>query len=253
MQQWHDMLRFRWGVLAILLCVAAKTAFAAPTISVVFVGNSLTQANDLPEVSKRFAAASPLHIQIEVHSTTPGGAFLYDNWKRGEAIALLRQYHPRFFILQGQSTEPLSAQQSFIYYAGLFKAAADRENAVTVLFSTWARPAGDAYYRDPTSGGSPPEMQTRLNSGYATLSEKLGARLAPIGVAWQTAHGTAPAIQLLDGTQHPSVAGTYLTAAVLFRTLFSTAAASSTYYDSLPKETALTLQSIANAVPISNY
>ena len=236
--------------LAIVLSFVAQIATAAPGISVFFIGNSLTSANNLPEVFRQFAAGSSLHAQIEVHSTTPGGAFFCDHWKRGEAIALLHQYHPSFLVLQGQSTEPLFSPQDFSYYAGLFKAEADRLGTATVLFSTWARPTGDSYYKEPSSGGSPAEMQLRLNSAYAALAQNLHVKLAPIGVAWESAHGTAPAIQLLDGTQHPSVAGTYLAAAVLFRTLFSTLTATSSYYGPLTKETALTLQRIADSVPV---
>jgi hypothetical protein len=144
-------------VLAILLTIAANTA-PAGSVSVLFVGNSLTQVNDLPTVFKRFTAESSLHVDVDVSSITPGGAFLYDHWKRGQALALLRTKHPNFLVLQGQSTEPLSAPQNFSYYAGLFKVEADRVGAKTILFATWARPAGDPYYKEATSGGSPAEM-----------------------------------------------------------------------------------------------
>lgn len=239
--------------LAIILLVATKTVVAATNISVLFVGNSLTEANNLPEVFKRFAAESSLHAQVDVWSTTPGGALFYNHWKRGEAIALLQQHRPNFLILQGQSTEPLSALPNFNYYAGLFKTEADRSGTATVLFSTWARPAGDPYYKEPSSGGSPAEMQTRLNAAYGSLAQNLRVKLAPVGFAWQAAHRNAPTIELLDGTQHPSMAGTYLAAAVIFRTLFSTPttpAVDSTYCGNLPKGTAHTLQRIAYSVPL---
>src|SRR4029077_3849726 len=118
--------------------------------------------------------------------------------------------------------------------------------------STWARPANDPYYKDPTSGGSPAEMQIRLNAAYASLAMNLGAKLAPAGLAWERAHEDAPTIELLDGTQHPSPAGTYLAAAVLFRVLFNSSDVTSAYYGGLPKETALSLQGVASSVPISN-
>ena len=214
------------------------------------MGNSLTQVNNLPEVLKQFAAESSLHVDVDVKSSTPGGAMFYDHWKRGDAIALLRQQQPNFLILQGQSTEPLSSPQNFACYAALFKTEADRIHAKTILFSTWARPSGDFYYKDQASGGSPTEMQRRLNSAYAALARKTGAILAPIGIAWEYAHRDAPEIQLLDGTQHPSRAGTYLAAAILFRTVFNTPATGSTYYDGLPREEALRLQHVADEVPL---
>ncbi len=234
----------------IFLLVAAKIA-AAASVSVLFVGNSLTQANDLPTVFKRLAAQSALHVDVDVNSITPGGAFLYDHWRSGVALGRLRELQPNFLILQGQSIEPLLAPQKFNYYASLFKTDADRISAKTILFSTWARPAGDPYYKDVTSGGSPAEMQTRLNSAYALLAQNIGATLAPVGLGFERARNDAPAVELLDGTQHPSPAGTYLAAAILFRVIFNSSPVGSNYHASLPATTAETLQRIAAAIPLN--
>ncbi len=138
------MHKSRFGLLLFFLSFVARSSPVAASISVLFVGNSLTQVNNLPEVFKKFAAESMLHAEVDVKSITPGGAMLYDHWKRGEAIALLREQHPNYLILQGQSTEPLSTPQNFAYYAARLKAEADRVHAKTILFSTWARPAGDS-------------------------------------------------------------------------------------------------------------
>jgi len=247
----RSCLMSRFCQLCLALCLFAfANACAAGTISVLFVGNSLTQVNDLPGVFKHFAAESLLHSEIEVRSITPGGATLADHWKRGQALSNLRTYRPNFLILQGQSTEPLSAPDSFNLYARRFKSEADQVGSTTILFSTWARPATDSYYHDASSGGSPTEMQIRLNSAYAEVANNIGAICAPIGVAWQRAEKIAPNIQLLDGSQHPSPAGTYLATAILFRTIFNASAVCSTYCGSLPNTIAHSLQRIADQVPI---
>ena len=233
-----------------ILLLAARIA-AAGSVSVLFVGNSLTQVNDLPGTFKRLAAESSLHVEVDVHSITPGGAFLDDHWKKGEAVARLRALRPSFLVLQGQSVEPLLASQNFIYYAGLFKTEADRVAAKTVLLSTWARPPGDAYYKDASSGGSPAEMQARLNSAYASLAQTIGGTLAPVGVGFERARIDAPTIELLDGTQHPSPAGTYLAAAILFRVIFNSSAVGSGYHGDLSETTAHTLQRIADSIPLN--
>lgn len=235
----------------VLFFLALGKIAAATSVTVLFVGNSLLYMNDLPTQFKKFAAESSLHAEVDVRSITAGGATLSDHWKRGEALAQLRQWHPKFLVLQGQSTEPLSAPQNFSYYARLFKDQADALQTRTVLFATWARPAGDPFYKETVSGGSPVEMQTRLNSAYASLAQNIGATLAPIGVAFEQAKRNAPTIHLQDGTQHPSPAGTYLAAAVLFRTVFNSQAFGSTYYGGLPQTTAHTLQRIADAVPLT--
>jgi hypothetical protein len=238
-------------ILGFALFVFANAAIAA-TSSVLFVGNSLTYMNDLPAVFKKFAAASPLHMDIEVTSLTPGGAFLYDQWKHGQAVALLREKHPNFLVLQGQSTEPLSAPQSFAQSAARLKAEADRVGARTILFATWARPANDPFYKEPASGGSPSAMHARLDLAYATVARNTGATLAPVGVAFVRAQQIAPEIRLLDGTQHPSPVGTYLAAAVLFRAMFGVSPVQSEYHDGLPKELAIGLQHVAGEVSMSS-
>ncbi len=84
---------------AIFLLVAAKIA-AAAGVSVLFVGNSLTQANDLPTVFKRLAAQSALHVDVDVNSITPGGAFLYDHWRSGVALGRLGRDRPAIRIIK---------------------------------------------------------------------------------------------------------------------------------------------------------
>ena len=243
-------MRSRKIAAAFALLSIARIA-AGSSVSILFVGNSLTYTNDLPAMFKKLAAESSLHVDVDVTLIAPGGAFLYDHWKSGQAVAFLHERHPKFLVLQGQSTEPLSAPQSFSQSARLFKAEADGIGATTILFATWARPSGDPYYKEPTSGGSPAVMQARLDATYAEVAKTIGATLAPVGVAWERVQQATPEIQLLDGTQHPSPAGTYLAAAVLFRTMFNASPMGSTFYGGLPKETALQLQRVAGEIPMT--
>ena len=94
-------------------------------------------------------------------------------------------------------------------------------------------------------------MQTRLNLAYASLAQNIGAMLAPVGLGFERARNDAPAVELLNGTQHPSPAGTYLAAAILFRVIFNSSPVGSNYHASLPATTAETLQRIADAIPLN--
>jgi len=253
---------FLTAVLSVLLLAASAAdaisqraperagASAPVALCALFVGNSLTYVNDLPGTLQRLAAATPLHAVLTVYTVMGGGATLADHWSRGEAVRVLREARPDVLVLQGQSVEPLVIPESFAQHAALFKAEADKVHAVTVLFSTWARPAGDSFYREPVSGGSPSIMQARLNEAYASLAVRLGATLAPVGVAFELAQSAAPQVALLDGTQHPSPAGTYLAAAVFFRVLFHGCPVGSTYLGGLPPPVAAALQHIAAALPV---
>jgi hypothetical protein len=93
-------------------------------------------------------------------------------------------------------------------------------------------------------------MQERLDAAYTEIAIGAGAVLAPVGRAWSTALRRRPEIQLIDGTQHPTRAGTYLASAVLFQTLFGERALGSTYAGGLPPSVAEALQRVAAEIPL---
>jgi hypothetical protein len=68
-----------------------------------------------------------------------------------------------------------------------------------------------------------PEMQEVLNNAYFTLARKLGATVAPVGMAWQKALKANPALRLHKRDKsHPTLLGSYLAACVFYATLFQT-------------------------------
>ncbi len=47
-----------------------------------------------------------------------------------------------------------------------------------------------------------------------------GGQIAPIGTAWKVCHAVYPWIDLYDDEKHPSDAGTYLAACVIYQTIY---------------------------------
>jgi len=220
-----------------------------PALSVLFVGNSLTFVNDVPALVQKLAASSTVQARLTVHSVTSGGARLEDHWRRGEAARALRKRKPDVLVIQGQSNEPLNAAADFERYVRLLKAEADAVGARTILFQTWARPSGDPFYSRPASGGSPAAMQARLNEAYDSLALSLQVDVARVGEAFSLVQRQSPEIPLLDGSQHATRAGSYLAAAVIFRTLHRSSPVGASFTAGLPHATASTLQRTADAVP----
>jgi hypothetical protein len=66
-------------------------------------------------------------------------------------------------------------------------------------------------------------MQAAIDEGYLGLAAELGVDVAPAGQAWERALREEPSIVLwqADGS-HPSEAGTYLAACVLYARIFNT-------------------------------
>ncbi|TQI82351.1 hypothetical protein FHU10_2674 [Serratia fonticola] len=115
-------------------------------------------------------------------------------------------------ILQGNSTEPFSAKAEsrdyFVESATKMADVAHKAGSKVVYFMTWAN-------KDK------PEQTAKLEKAYLDIASKTGGYMAPVGLAFSNAIKAHPEIDLYhsDGS-HPSLAGTYLAACVLFATLY---------------------------------
>ncbi|CNL83636.1 DUF4886 domain-containing protein [Yersinia aleksiciae] len=115
-------------------------------------------------------------------------------------------------VLQGNSMEPISAKEKTRqYFTDSAKEMADiahKAGSKVVYFMTWAN-------KDKK------EQTDKLAKAYIDIASKTGGYVAPIGLAFSRAIETHPEINLYhsDGN-HPSLAGTYLAACVLFATIY---------------------------------
>ncbi|EOZ9300091.1 hypothetical protein A3462_06000 [Enterobacter bugandensis] len=115
-------------------------------------------------------------------------------------------------IFQGNSTEPFAAKedsrQYFTESAVKMADIAHKEGSRVVYFMTWARKDN-------------PGETAKLEEAYLDIASKTGGYVAPVGQAFRNAMKAYPEINLYhsDGN-HPSLAGTYLAACVLFATLY---------------------------------
>jgi hypothetical protein len=116
--------------------------------------------------------------------------------------------------------EPLTQPARLSEYAARFRQAADRAGAELVLFETWPRSRRSRLYRAGEFGRTPEEMQARLDAVLKPLAAELGLRVAPVGRAFLRVMSEEMPVPLhrADGT-HPTEAGTYLAACVLYHTL----------------------------------
>jgi hypothetical protein len=187
----------------ILACGSDPAGSGDGALRILFVGNSLTYANDLPDMLHRLGTADGL--TLEPSDVSQGGYALEDHWATPASRAALDEGGWDIVILQqGPSSLPAS-----------------RENLVT-----WARTWADAIR---ARGGTPalymvwPE-RARLNVlddvilSYRTAAEEADAELYAAGEAWKAAWNADPDLPLYgDDDFHPSVMGTYLAALTIYR------------------------------------
>ena len=196
----------------------AGTAFGyvqeAKSLRVLFVGNSYTYYNNLPEIVAALAASQG--VKMEVRMIARGGATLDQIWELDEVHQVLREGKWDYVVLQEHSqlgtvyvdgVQQLNEPEAFWDSIRMYEFEIRRIRAKTVLYLTWARK------RDSS-------QQAGLNYAYMTIAQELGLIVAPVGMAWAKVREMEPEMPLhLGDGSHPTVIGSYLSACVLADTL----------------------------------
>jgi hypothetical protein len=150
--------------------------------------------------------------------------------------------------MQEQSQIPASpelvASKMLPAAAGLARRAR-RVGADPLLLQTWARREGWPEVGITTYA----QMQAAVSGGYAGVAKAVRADVAPVGETWALAlSNPAPPELWQDDGSHPTVAGTYLAACVLFATIFDRSPEGLPYHDGISSDVADDLQAAAWAV-----
>jgi hypothetical protein len=190
-----------------LVGVGAATADPPQELRVLFVGNSLTAANDLPAEVARLAAAGgrPLAYRTVVYA----GFSLEDHWNAGDArAAVATRGFDMVVMQQGPSALPES-QVELEKWAAIWADAARASGARLALWTVWPES-----YR---VGALPDVIRS-----YRSAAEAAGADLYPAGEAWLYAWQCKPTLRFYsrDGF-HPSPLGTYQAALTVYGGLFN--------------------------------
>jgi hypothetical protein len=183
---------------ASLACTHDPQAPAAHGTRVLFIGNSLTYTNDLPEMVRVLAesAGTPLVTGM----IAVGGRSLEDHWNDRDVRAAVASRRWDVVVLQqGPSALP-SSRENLREYASRWATAIRSAGAQPVVYMPW------------------PESWRMSAFDSVSLSYRLAAQvtssaLVPGGDAWQAAWRRDPSLALYGGDGfHPSRLGTYVVA-----------------------------------------
>jgi len=212
-------------VLAIVLAAAGLGCSAgagcggqtSACLRVLFVGNSYTQVNDLPATFAALARAGG--HEVEVGLAAEGGQTLLGHTTSTNTQSQLVAGRWDVLVLQEQSQFPSVAWSRDNEMAPAARTLVEQVRGIgarAILFSTWA-------HRDgwPEQGMDEAAMQAAIDAAYLGIGRQLGVGVAPVGEAWTAALLVDPGIVLWqDDGSHPTTAGTYLAAAVIYAALF---------------------------------
>lgn len=246
------MLRFPLILTALLLVLSGSDASSQTTRSVLFLGNSYTGVNNLPQLVKDAALSAGDTLIFD--KNTPGGYTLQGHSTNATSQDKIMAGGWDYVVLQGQSQESV-VQTSVFNQGGIALDAmieASNPCAVTMLYMTWGRENGDASTCDFF-----PEMCTyesmddAIKENYLELAELLDSEVSPVSVVWRNLRENHPEIELYSGDgSHPSAAGSYAAACCFYSVIFKKDPTSISYNFSLDEDDAATIR---NAAKIEVY
>lgn len=225
----------------------AKQTLPPPdALRVLFVGNSHTFFNNMPAMIAALAQSAgkrPLDAEL----ITRGGASLREHAAEGVVSRVLSEGSWNALVLQEQQQYPALGREQRERQtnapARIMSMNAQAIGARTIVQMVWARRDGDFTNIAHDTFAA---MHERSVIGQRELAQALGAELAPSAIAWKRAMTARPELTLWqpDGS-HPSLAGSYLAACVLYKALYGASPSGLHFTAGLPESDAAFLQDIA--------
>jgi hypothetical protein len=174
----------------------------APPSRLLFIGNSYTYWNDLPQMVRALADSAGLR-GLQVEAVTAPGAALSDLWAEGTARNRITTGRFDLVIMQqGPSSQP-EGRQWLLAGVDSFTLEIRRAGGRPALYMVW--PSRDRR-RDFDA--------TRVS--YTLAAERVGGMLFPAGAAWQAAWRRDSTLSFYSRDDlHPTLLGSYLTALVM--------------------------------------
>ena len=199
-------LLFAWAGKSDAQWVRVNPPSPGKNLRVLFIGNSLTSANDLPRMVQALAKAAGK--TMEVQSVIIGGANLEDHWNDGGAQrAIASQRWSVVVLQQGPSSLPES-RVHLRTWTKKFDELIRKSGGRTALYMVWPEQERSAFFDD-------------VRNSYSLAAEDVKGIFFPAGEALRAAQRRDPRAPLFtsDGF-HPTVAGTYAAALSIYGVLY---------------------------------
>jgi hypothetical protein len=188
-------------LVGLLSCGSSGPPDLGESLSVLFVGNSLTYTENLPALVEGLGRAAELD-RVRVASVAKPDYSLEDHWNDGEALdSIDRGGWDAVVLQQGPSSLPES-QAHLLEWTGRLAERIRAAGGRPAVYMVWPPAYGD---------------WDGVVAAYTAAAEGTDAVLLPAGRAWQAVLGAHPEIELYGPDRfHPTRAGAYLSALVIF-------------------------------------
>lgn len=229
----------------------------AQTKKVLFIGNSYTEANNLPLMISNLSSSMGKTLEYETH--TMGGARFMGHWNGLTNSGLFEKIKGGgfdFIVLQGQSQEVAFPDVQF--YSDVYPYAEKLDSIIklyspqskVVFYMTWGYRYGDSvncqFFSPFCNFWS---MTERLYHNYSLMASDFNSWIAPVGAAWRESISRDSTIVLHSSdNSHPSLNGTYLSSCVFYSTFFHDSIFSQDIPSGMNSNSCQYLQNISNTI-----
>lgn len=194
-----------------LFAVACQSANAteekpAAPKKVLFIGNSLTAANELPEMVEALSQSKG-RFPLECRAETAYCFSLEDHWNAGKVRELLTRERWDFVVLQQGPSSLADSRANLRQYVRIIAPVIRKAGAKPALYMVWPDRTRFRFF-------------DQVRDSYRIAAEDVQGIFLPAGEAWRAAWQKDPNTPLYSADEfHPSLAGTYLAALVIYQGL----------------------------------
>ena len=184
---------------------ATETVSKKSVLKILFVGNSLTYTNDLPQLVQEMGKYD--NVNIEYSAFLFPNYSLEDHWNEGKVQKEIEKGHYDFVVAQqGPSALPES-QVLLLEYARRLAEVCRKNNVPMALYMVW--PSSSRFF----------DLDNIIDS-YTQAAKQTQSMLCPAGLAWKYAWQSTPSLPLYGNDNfHPSMTGSVLAAFTVYGTL----------------------------------
>lgn len=207
----NNTMRIRLYSFVLILILSITTGIAQDKskkeASILFVGNSLTYYNDLPELVKTHA--KKLGIKIKYDMVAKPNYAIVDHWAEGKVQKLIAKENYDYVIVQQGPSSQQEGRQMLIESGKDYKALCEAHNTQLCYYMVWP---SRTYYH--TFDGV-----IKNHQDAASINDAI---LLPVGEVWKDYFDRSNNFQYYgpDGF-HPSLLGSKVAARVIVETLFN--------------------------------
>ncbi len=218
---------------------------------ILFLGNSFTGWNEMPSMLEELAKNTNNNVYVDKYLLY--GRSLFEISQSNAAINKINSLKWDYIVLQ-DSPYRFAYPNEFneVYPLNLalnnLRQIINNNSIETkiILFMPWAYKDGKFWVEEEMDNYH--EMQVKIYENSLTIAKGYGFKIAPVGWAWDKVVSNNDGIELFTpDLAHPTVEGSYLTACVIYSTIFHEELFNNQYIIDIPIHVAYYLQKLATS------